>query len=274
MGAPVSKHWNGRQAAAHAARGSALVLEILLLGVIAVFTARLIWLVIFGASAVDLDIAPPDRSLPQIRQSADLSALQSGRLFASPDRPASAASDEIAPETALDLSLFGVRRGPDPQSGSAIIRTGNIEQRSFAVGATIVDGVTLEAVYPDRVTIRRRGIAESLYLREEARRNSSLPAASLEGGSSAAAEFWSAIQIVPEFREGALAGYRLTEASRADLLSRTGLQAGDLITAVNGIRFASGTDIGRVINEVGSADRLRLEIERGGSTQTIDVDPR
>ncbi|MEN0653557.1 MULTISPECIES: type II secretion system protein N [Hyphobacterium] len=259
--------------AAQAARWSALAVEVALLAVIAAFAARLVWLVVYGASASNLDIAPPDRSLPEIRQSADLSALQSGRLFASPDRPAVMA-DEIAPETALDLTLFGVRRGPDPQSGSAVIRTGNIEQRSYAVGATILDGVTLEAVYPDRVTIRRRGLAESLYLREEARRNSSLPAASVSDDGSAAAEFWSAIQIVPVFRDGALAGYRLTETSRADLLSRTGLQAGDLITAVNGIRFASGTDIGRVINEVGSADRLRLEVERGGSTQTIDVEPR
>lgn len=269
----VSKGWSGREVAARASRWSALAVELVLLAVIAVFTARLIWLVIFGASAADLDIAPPDGGLPEIRQSADLSALQSGRLFASPNRPA-AITDEIAPETALDLTLFGVRRGPDPQSGSAVIRTGNIDQRSYAVGATIQDGVILEAVYPDRVTIRRRGIAESLYLREEARRNSSLPAASVSHDGSAAAEFWSAIQIVPVFRDGALAGYRLTEASRADLLSRTGLQAGDLITAVNGIRFASGTDIGRVINEVGSADRLRLEVERGGSTQTIDVEPR
>lgn len=273
MGAAISKSWDRRQAAARAARWLALAAELLLLGVIAVFAARAIWLVLFGASAVDLDIAPPDRTLPEIRQSADLSALQSGRLFASPGRPVEAI-DEIAPETALDLTLFGVRRGPDSQSGSAVIRTGNIEQRSYAVGSVIEEGVTLEAVYPDRVTIRRRGIAESLYLREEARRNSSLPSIRLAGDESEAAEFWSAIQIVPVFREGTLAGYRLTEASRADLLSRTGLQAGDLITAVNGIRFASGTDVGRVINEVGSAGRLRLEIEREGSTQTIDVEPR
>ncbi len=79
---------------------------------------------------------------------------------------------------------------------------------------------------------------------------------------------------MPEFRDGVLAGYRLTEASRADLLSRTGLQAGDLITSINGLRIGSGTDIGRVMREVGAADRLQLEVERGGQSQTINVDPR
>lgn len=274
MAAQIIKAWTGRGGLVRAARVLAGLAELILLAVIAVFAARAIWLVIFGASAIELDLDAPGRALPEVRRSADLSALQTGRLFASPDGVAADTGDMIAPETALDLALYGVRRGPDPQSGSAVIEsTGNV-QRSYPVGATITDGVTLEAVYPDRVTIRRRGIAESLYLREEARRNSTLPAAALAGDDSLATEFWTAIQIVPEFRDGALFGYRLTEASRADLLARTGLQAGDIITSVNGIRIASGTDIGRVMNEVGSASRLRLDIERGGSAQTIDVEPR
>ncbi|HAQ33925.1 MAG: hypothetical protein CMF74_19015 [Maricaulis sp.] len=273
MGSHIIRTWTGRGAQAKAARLAASVLEVVLLGVLAVLTARLIWLVAYGASASDMDIALPQTVSGEAHRVADLSALQGGRLFAVTDMERTSDSEIIAPETALDLTLFGVRRGPDPQSGSAVIQASGSPQRSHAVGSEVIDGVMLEAVYPDRVTIRRLGIAESLYLREEARRNSSIPAG-VTATDGVAAEFWTGIQVVPEFRDGVLAGYRLTEASRADLLSRTGLQAGDLITSINGLRIGSGTDIGRVMREVGAADRLQLEVERGGQSQTINVDPR
>ncbi len=76
---------------------------------------------------------------------------------------------QTAPETALDLKLYGVRALADAEAGSAIIRTPDHTQGAYAVGMTILDGVALAGVFPDRVVLSRNGVMESLFLDDEAR---------------------------------------------------------------------------------------------------------
>ncbi len=71
------------------------------------------------------------------------------------------------PETTLDLKLYGVRAMENPSDGSAIIRLPNHDQRAFNVGMELLKGVTLAAVFPDRVVLSRRGTRETLSLDED-----------------------------------------------------------------------------------------------------------
>ncbi len=71
---------------------------------------------------------------------------------------------EDAPETLLDLKLYGVRAGEDPTTGSAIIRTPDHAQGAYWVGDTVLTGVTVTGIYQDRVVLARRGTQEVLLL--------------------------------------------------------------------------------------------------------------
>jgi putative serine protease PepD len=52
---------------------------------------------------------------------------------------------------------------------------------------------------------------------------------------------------------------------------RAGLQAGDVVTAVNGARVRSASDLTSIIDGKRAGDRIRLRIDRGGTTRTITV---
>ena len=69
-----------------------------------------------------------------------------------------------APETNLPIDLRGVLAGEDPKHGRAFIADANGE-RGYNVGQEVAPGVTLDAVYPDRVALSRGGAIEVLKLR-------------------------------------------------------------------------------------------------------------
>jgi len=69
-----------------------------------------------------------------------------------------------APDTGLQLILMGVFAGDDPKDGRAIIADGAGGEEHYMVGAEVVPGVTLDGVYPDRITLSRGGIIEALRL--------------------------------------------------------------------------------------------------------------
>jgi len=75
-------------------------------------------------------------------------------------------TEDIAPETSLKLTLFGLRM-EDGGAGSAIIQLPNGRQDRFAVGDTIIDGVTLACIHANWIEIRRAGRAESLFFKGE-----------------------------------------------------------------------------------------------------------
>ncbi|MEJ2107977.1 MAG: type II secretion system protein N, partial [Acidiferrobacteraceae bacterium] len=113
---------------------------------------------------------PAEAAIPSAPASAD--ALVSAHLFGKADVAATPALDSI-PVSSLNLVLNGIiSAGNDSH---ALISVNGGEQAPFAVGDEVTTGVTLAAVYDDRVIISRGGKKESLLMYEDT------------GGSSAAA---------------------------------------------------------------------------------------
>ncbi|GGE42901.1 hypothetical protein GCM10011367_17010 [Marinicauda pacifica] len=257
------------------------VAEAALAALIALILARAIWFVAYGAEIDRFDLDPS--LIPQTasarEETADLTVLTEGRLFAGSAGPAAAAVED-APETQLDLTLHGVRRGGDAQSGAAIIEAPGEGQRTLPVNAEIAPGVTLEAIYPDRVIINRRGVRESLYLREERARRTSLLRASEapEAVTSTATpppepltrEDWTRGLRLRPAEDGS--GYRVLADSEPRLLERAGLEAGDLITAINGRPLSGPADALDALARLGQGGRARFTLLRDGDARTIEVD--
>jgi general secretion pathway protein C len=131
-------------------------LELLLLSLLAIQSARLVWAIVTPVDPIGDWKA--SSALRPVRPA-------STSLFGSFD-PFFRLSGGNSPTvvTSLNLKLFGVREDRASGRGSAIIGTANGQQRSFAVGEEIVPGVTLTAVGFDNVTISRSGTPEQLFL--------------------------------------------------------------------------------------------------------------
>jgi general secretion pathway protein C len=272
-----------------------LTLELALAALIAVLAARALWFGVYGASAFSLDVEAAS-ARPALRSggAADLSRLASAGLFSARSFEGQSADPAIidAPETRLDLILHGVRRSADPDRSTAVIQAPRQGQRSLGVGAEIVDGVTLEAVYADRVIINRRGARESLFLREEAETGARLirsagapepapaPPADAESPAQAEAEALGAQDIAAGLRlalerDGErILGYRVSEQSRSDVLSAIGLQAGDLVTTLNGRALDRPAKILDLLEQLERAEQVRLTVLRDGEALSLEAELR
>ncbi|MEA1943490.1 MAG: type II secretion system protein N [Pseudomonadota bacterium] len=262
-------------------RGLALglrLLEFALLAALTYLAARLIWLIAFGASATDFERDPAAAGAGfdgRPAYQADLSRLRDSDLFADrrDARVVTAPVQAAVQETSLDLTLRGIRRGASPQAGGAIIQTPDNRQRFFAVGQEILDGVTLEEVHVDHVLIRRRGIAEALYLRDEdqARSTAATPAAPAAAGRADGIAIAGLFRAEPVREGDRLTGYRVAGGNGA-MLSAMGLRNGDVITAVDGRGATDISDLPALFRSLREAGDFTLSINRGGLPLTVQVD--
>ncbi len=183
-----------------------------------------------------------------------------------------------APETMLNLQLFGIRAGLNGAPGSAIIGTPDNQQDVYFVGQDIMPGVRLEDVTPDRVTIRRNGVTEALsFDRATTLQQASLapaaPAAPPVASPVASVEqayrldldtmkaFAMLLRFSPAERDGTR-GLLLEGSADPSVLEQTGLETGDFLLSVNGTSVA---DMGALASLAASgAQGLTLEIERKG----------
>lgn len=254
--------------------------ELALICLIAWILARFIWLIAFGASALDFrtDAGPTRAATASAAFAPDLDRLRDMRLFAdrrSVEQAAPAAAN--VPETRLNLSLTGIRLGATPQSGGAIIQTPDNRQAFFAAGASIIDGVSLAEVQIDHVIINRRGIRESLYLRDQAIAASQAAASSAAagpaavGGNGSSRELAGLFQVEAVLNGDRLSGYRLTGGNET-LLTTLGLRLGDVVVSVDGRTLSDVDDLNEFFEDLEGRDTLAFSILRGGRPLTLQVD--
>ncbi|WP_019960067.1 type II secretion system protein N [Woodsholea maritima] len=256
--------------------------EVVALGVLVFILVQMGWFFFYGSSAKPLDLAPIRQSSASQSQAGvhgEIGVLRDGALFGGEAVSTPVNLDMDAPETQLNLVLYGVRRGDDPQSGTAVIGGAEANQRAFAVGSDILDGVRLEAVYPDRVIINRRGARESLYLREEERGRSAattllrpVEARAPSAQGAMGREAWiNGLRLEPVRENGAMQGFRVQASSRQDLLSAAQLQVGDVVTAVNGRVLTTPADLIAAMDAFAGSSSVRLNVLRGGEARTIEA---
>jgi len=70
------------------------------------------------------------------------------------------------PETALNLTLRGTFAKTEPTQGSALIEGSNKQAKHYKVGDSLEGNTVVDAVYSDRVILRRNGRQETLLFPE------------------------------------------------------------------------------------------------------------
>ena len=276
-----------------------LVVVLLSLYLIA-FAAKLFWRIIPEPelTATPASARAPVVSSPSSQSGVDIRKIQQLNLFGNAAAvPKTEPEREVTdvPETSLNLTLTGVVASSQQNAGTAIIEHRG-SQAVYGLGEKIEGtNATLQKVYADRVIIRNGVRDETLMLDgidyEEANRrreqqarqrpkddeqnNRALSDEALEATAALRerpANFTDFISISPKTEEGLLIGYQVSPGQKPELFKSAGLQAGDVITQINGLDLTDMQQSQEALSELRNAQTIELTIIRDGSLTTLYLD--
>jgi len=194
------------------------------------------------------------------------------------------------PISSLNLILTGVIASAG--GGYALISANGQTQEPYAVGDTITAGAVLQAVFPDRVVIRRNGILESLMLvgaeKSNVDQRASVPAASRVASNvsgivketsanhfTVQRENLAAQMRTPEFLRQATVvpasdgGFLVRQIQPGSLYEKLGLRMGDVIKTINGQPVNTIEDAIQQYQQMENVTAVQMEINRGGKTEQL-----
>ena len=265
------------------------------------FAAKLVWRII---PEPQLSATPTVSRAPVISSSSgqngvNIAKIQQLNLFgnaaAKPAEPVAEVTD--APETRLNLTLTGVVASSEQEAGTAMIENRG-SQAVYGLGEKIEGtNATLQKVYNDRVIIKNGVRNETLMLDgidyDEANRRREMQARNrpepeeleedtvelsdeaLEATAALRerpANFTDFISISPKTEEGQLIGYQVSPGKEPELFKSAGLQAGDVITQINGLDLTDLQQSQEALSELRNAQTIELTIIRDGSLTTLYLD--
>ena len=265
------------------------------------FAAKLVWRII---PEPQLSATPTVSRAPVISSSSgqngvNIAKIQQLNLFgnaaAKPAEPVAEVTD--APETRLNLTLTGVVASSEQEAGTAIIENRG-SQAVYGLGEKIEGAnATLQKVYNDRVIIKNGVRNETLMLdgidydeanrrremqarnrpepQEEEEDTVELSEEALEATAALRerpANFTDFISISPKTEEGQLIGYQVSPGKEPELFKSAGLQAGDVITQINGLDLTDLQQSQEALSELRNAQTIELTIIRDGSLTTLYLD--
>jgi general secretion pathway protein C len=207
--------------------------------------------------------------------------------------------DTKAPETRLNLTLHGVFVADEAEKGEAIIGTSGNVQKYYKVGNAVMSGVTLQAVFTDRVVLLRDGRSEVLRFPKvsksrtvtNTRRSTKTTNNSSRAGIGPGAprstqsknlskyrdllrneplKIFDYVRFVPvKSREGTK-GYRILPQKNRELYNQLGVRPSDLVTSVNGVALSNDQEAMKLIEKLKGVSSIQVEIVRNGRPQTLD----
>jgi general secretion pathway protein C len=275
-----------RQLDAKAMDRLALVASVVLVVLLAHSLARLTWIAVPAAG----EPAPPASTAPTGQKRADYRQIAALHLFGQAEQAARSNAPIDAPETRLNLTLRGILFNTDPQQTRAIISAPGKEDDTYRVGSQVPGGAVIDQIYADRVMLLRNGQYETLRLPEQ-----SVGARSAAPGPSPAGEpamqqptgalsqvrrdlmdnpqnVAAYIQAEPVNRSGGgMIGFRVRPGPEPEAFQLSGLQEGDIITAVNGVQLDSPDKAADALLQLSSSDTVNVSVLRQGAEFTLQI---
>ncbi len=273
-------------------------LNALLVILLAYSMALLTWQALSSSSSETTALLPlPSSSAVSRSSGPDLGSVATLHLFGEAGSvPVAAEAPIDAPETRLKFTLKGVFADSRKESAMAIISSGSNDEKSYRVGDMVASAATLHQILADRVILERSGQLETLYLPKDADISSPAPAfqravpSNISNVSPATRNLGGdsmqgvrkqlmenpqdALQLInaqPVMENGQLTGFRVNPGKDRALFARAGLRPGDVVTAVNGMQLSDATQMGQVFQQLKSAQKLQVTINRGGREQQLEL---
>lgn len=254
-----------------------------------VAAAQLLWSLMPAPEAAVWKPAPVPVSTAPATKNADAGAIAATHLFGIYTASAPVASSAVnAPDTRLNLTLMGIFAGTQARESRALIAQQGGSEEPYSIGDDVARGVTLQAIFPDRVILQREGRMETLRLERDkpTAATDAAPYAPLTPDASSAASELAKIRdtvlkdpskaseyirVQPANQSGQLRGYRVYPGRDRGMFNTAGLRPGDLITAVNGVELNDAGRALQLLGELSQTTQLNLTLERGGQSQTLNL---
>jgi len=211
----------------------------------------------------------------------DLRALGGVQLFgrAVPRSPAAVAS--VAPSN-LNMTLTGV--AARATGGCALVIVQGQPEAAFCSGEEVSPGVRLDTVERDRIVIVRNGVREAVFMKD-AEGAAAVPTSPIVQSVGTDRQLVDRRQLQqqlgrPEFLNQALivpnpdGGFLVRQVQAGSLYEKLGLRPGDVIRNVNGQPLTNMDDVMRLYQQFGTAQRVLVDVQRQGRTETLYYDMR
>jgi general secretion pathway protein C len=212
----------------------------------------------------------------------DIRSLLSARPFGNAAvQPAN--DDGRLARSNLNITVTGV--ASRKVGGCALVVVQGQPEAAYCAGEELTPGVRLESVQVDRIVILRNGVRESVTMKDA------------EGAPGAVAPLQPIVrslpdrQVVdrrqlqqqlgrPEFLSQALivpnpgGGFLVREVQSGSLYEKLGLRPGDVIRSANGQTLNSMDEVMRMYQQFGTAERVTVDVQRQGRSETLYYDMR
>lgn len=262
------------------------VLAPLLVLVLAWQLAQLTWLLVWPSRHEAAMLAPAATSTGTAQPRVDHARAIAERHVFGEAAVAATSAVVDAPETQLNLKLLGVFAAQGEAGGIAIIAAGGRDEQVYAVNDPLPGGAILKQVLNDRVMLERGGRLETLRLPEE--RPSLLTYEETPGGGGRPlapvgpqnvgealqslrerairdpSQLAELVSVEPVQDANGFAGYRITPKTDDPLFAQIGLQPGDIVTEVNGVKIENAQQGMAVLRRLINARELNLTVMRDG----------
>ena len=200
-------------------------------------------------------------------------------------------------QTSLKLKLWGTVTGKKEEAYAVIEESGTRKQNLFRVGDAVQEA-TLKLILREKVVLNVKGKDEILELEKPVASKGRVykPSSKRPAGSRARRpartrritlrrsqidtaledvnKLMSQVNIKPHFQDGQPDGLMLSRIRPNSIFMRMGLRNGDIITGVNGNNIQSVEDIMSFYGNLKTAERLSLQMKRGGRPRTIEYTVR
>jgi general secretion pathway protein C len=270
------------------ARWLPAAVDVVLAVLIARLLAQLVWALVPTPAAAAWQPAPVVAAAPNPADRVDLNRIAAAHLFGlynpAPVKPDIAK----APDTTLNLTLLGILANSKNKAASRALIANGSDEKPYSVNDAISAGVTLYAIFPDRVVLSRNGQLETLRLDKDQPNSDAAPlAVATDAGDGAAqslaqiraqmlanpakAQDYIRIQPAPNATGNGQMGYRIFPGRDRAVFTAAGLRPGDVVTAVNGVQLDDPSKSLQLLSDLSQASSVTLTVQRGGDTQTINV---
>lgn len=206
-----------------------------------------------------------------------------------------------APETQLALELKGVFYSPDADRASAIISGGRDGVRQYQPGDNLAGG-RVEAIYENRVVLRREGSHETLSLSGDRvpldRSLSEIDIQSSDGGSAGdlastrtepgddadeleqyrqqlaedPRRLSQMVGLQPATEEGEMVGVRVTPGEDEQIMELLGLEPDDVVVSIGSTTLDTPASAFEAVQGLDGDDTVEMRVRRDGSEQTLQLD--
>ena len=218
----------------------------------------------------------------KVARSVPAQARPAGNAVPRALQPLAGTDSSISPKP-LALLLSGTSPGPTAFEGTATIGVRRENAQTYAAGGLLANGARLREIHSDFVVLERKGQTAKLYLQDgdSAQVSNTGTSTLLTVGGQQVAQTASATHVEkftdylrpsPVYDGAVISGYEVYPGSKAAVFTLMGLQAGDIITAIEGAPLADAAQTFEMLRQLTDGAVLNATIRRRGRLESVELD--